>query len=288
MDDRDYQLLLDLFESKNITKVARKHYLSQPAMTKRIQRIEAELGAPLLLRGKTGVIFTAAGERLIPYCRQIVQQAQCLRDAVQQSQGVVGGTLNVFASINYGHYRLPTAIKLYAKRYPQVEINVSTGKSKHIYQQFLRQQDCLAILRGELGWDGEMLPLSTEPMCLVTSHENTGRPLHEYSYIGHHTDASVVAEIERWGREQGLSLRTTRLWVDDINSCKEMTRCGIGWCILPRICLDDFDGEVRELTFADGTPMTRSTYVLYRGAYAQLQQVRLFLEVLAENERAYA
>lgn len=287
MDDRDYQFLLDLFETKNITRVAQKHFLSQPAMTKRIKNIEQELGCELVLRSKKGVIFTAAGESILPHCRAMVQQRHEMSSVLNRLQGVVGGSLNIYSSLNYGHYRLPAALKLYSCRYPLVDINIVTGKSKNIYHQLLKQEDCIAIMRGEMDWAGERILLSTEPMCLIYSHENAERPLASYNYISHHTDSSVLSDIERWASEQGLPLIGTKLWVDDINSCKEMAQCGIGWCILPKICLDDFDGEIHNLFFADGTPFLRNTYALLRESYARLQQVQLFVDILLENERAY-
>lgn len=45
MNEQDYQLLIDLYETKNITKVADQHFLTQPALTKRLRRIEEELGS---------------------------------------------------------------------------------------------------------------------------------------------------------------------------------------------------------------------------------------------------
>ena len=287
MDDRDYQFLLDLYETKNITRVAQKHYLSQPAMTKRMKNIEEELGCQLFLRSKKGVIFTADGERIIPHCQSIVRQSHALRNTINQMQGVVGGSLNIYCSFNYGHYRLPAALKIFSQRYPLVDINIATGKSKNIYQQFAKREDCIFIMRGEQKWDEGKLLLATEPICLIYSYENIGRPLHEYNYIGHQTDATVEEQIHQWAGERNLPLHNTRFWVDDISSCKEMVRCGIGWCILPKICLEDFEGVVEELSFADSTPFTRNTYVLFRESYGQLQQVQLFLKVLQENEECY-
>lgn len=84
MDEKDYRFLIDLYEAKNISKVAQMHFLSQPAMTKRIKRIEQELGCELLLRTKKGVLFTAFGEKIIPYCRSMVQQSQALRSSINQ------------------------------------------------------------------------------------------------------------------------------------------------------------------------------------------------------------
>ena len=57
MDSRDCQFLIDLYEMKSITKVAQKYYLSQPAMTKRLQRLEEEFGCTILLRRKKGAKF---------------------------------------------------------------------------------------------------------------------------------------------------------------------------------------------------------------------------------------
>ena len=68
--------------------------------------------------------------------------------------------------------------------------------------------------------------------------------------------------------------------MDDIDTCKEMARHGLGWCILPQICLDDFDGYWEKLFLADGSPFVRNTYVLYKKPYGQLPQIRRFLDYL--------
>ena len=52
MDEKDYELLLDLNETKNITKTASRLYMTQPAITKRIQKMEEELSCQLFLRSK--------------------------------------------------------------------------------------------------------------------------------------------------------------------------------------------------------------------------------------------
>ncbi|MEG0803504.1 MAG: LysR family transcriptional regulator, partial [Pygmaiobacter sp.] len=95
MDNRDFQILIDLYECKNITKVAQQHFISQPAMTKRLQKIEEALGAELLLRSPKGVIFTPVGEAVIPFCRTMIQQSHAMLSTVNQLHGVVGGTINV-------------------------------------------------------------------------------------------------------------------------------------------------------------------------------------------------
>ncbi|WP_368282750.1 substrate-binding domain-containing protein, partial [Enterocloster lavalensis] len=126
--------------------------------------------------------------------------------------------------------------------------------------------------------------LSEEPVCLVTAREHAGEPLNSYPYIGRHTDAGFYDKIQLWRAENGCQESRTNLWVDDIGSCLEMVSRGIGWSILPEICLKQFDGQITPLYFKDGTPFTRSSHILYKHDYFELPQVKKFIqEVLARE-----
>ncbi|WP_406542465.1 LysR family transcriptional regulator [Clostridium ljungdahlii] len=52
MDEKDYKLILTLYKLKNITKTSEKLFITQPALTKRIKKIEKDLGTDLLIRSK--------------------------------------------------------------------------------------------------------------------------------------------------------------------------------------------------------------------------------------------
>jgi len=289
MDDMDYKILLDLHEYRNITKVAQINFVSQPAITKRIKRIEQELKCKLIHSSKKGVLFTAAGENIIPYCRNILRQVQSLRHSMNEMQGVIGGSINVISSPNYCRFRLPSAIKLYSQRYPMVDINIITvTKSNEVYYKLLEHEDYIGIIRGETNWAGESILLASEPVCLICSHKNANRPLNEYKYIRRNTDSNMSAQISKWAKENNISLHNTSLCLDDISTCKKVVQSGIGWCILPSICLDDFDGKIEKLSFSDGTPFVRNTYALFHNTYYKLPQVKLFIDTLIENEKNYS
>ena len=280
MDDRDYQLIVDLYRLKNVTLAAAKHYMSQPAMTKRINGIEAELGAKLMLRGRHGVVITAFGESIVPYCQSILEQRRQMLCALSSAMGEVGGTLNVLCSAYFSHYRLPDVLLRYTRLYPKVKLSIATAKSGPVFEQLRGREDCVGIVRGEYPWAEKRVLLSSEPMCLIRGGENVRKPLGQYAYISHRTDGELTAQAARWAREQGLPVLESAFLVDDIHACKEMVRRGIGWSILPSICLHDFDGEAEPLRFADGTPFVRNTYALCHEAYAGLDQVSLFLNAL--------
>ena len=287
MNDQDYQFLIDLYETGSITRAAQQQFLTQPAMTKRLRRIEEELGCQLLLRSKRGVTFTATGETVVRYCQQIVQIREQMKNEINHSRGVVGGSLRVGTSMNYGRYRLPGALRRYQQLYPMVYVRIITGHSRDLYHMMLDGKLSLAIVRGNFPWNEGSILLSAEPICLVRSFENLDKPLSEYPYISHHTDADEEKRIEQWLLENHVA-RNSRIWIDDIASCREMAQAGLGWTIIPSICLDGFRGEVTPLYGKDGTPFLRNTCVLYRNACRELQQVTLFLRVLAEEDASQA
>lgn len=69
-----------------------------------------------------------------------------------------------------------------------------------------------------------------------------------------------------------------------LSTCVAMVKAGLGWSIVPEICLSYFDGIAEPLFFADDTPLTRSTYLLYRRREAELPQVRAFIQTVCERE----
>ncbi len=287
MNEQDYHFLLNLYETKNITKMAQQQFLTQPAMTKRIRRIEEELGCQLVLRSKRGVTFTAVGEEVIRYCRGMMHMTEQLKNSINTYQGIVGGSLNLGCSLNYCRYRLSDALHTYQELYPLVEIGIRTGRSRALYRMLQEGEISIAIIRGNYTWEEGSMLLYSEPICLVRSIENADRPLSDYPFIGHHTDADEEKRMELWAQENGLSLQHTKLWIDDITSCREMARAGLGWTILPSICLDNFQGIATPLYFKDGTPLRRNTYVFYRDSQYKLQQVHLFLDILTESVSAF-
>ena len=129
MDEKDLLIFLTLAETGNLTRTAEKLYLAQPTLSKRLQNMEAELGAQLFLRSKHGVALTPAGEAARETIQKTVDDFEALREHIQQSKGGVGGTLRVEASIDYSNYRLPKILADYTARYPNVNLKVSTAET---------------------------------------------------------------------------------------------------------------------------------------------------------------
>ena len=63
MNTRELEYILAIAKEKSISKAAEKLYVTQPALSLFLTRLESQLGTPLFIRGASGLIPTFAGER---------------------------------------------------------------------------------------------------------------------------------------------------------------------------------------------------------------------------------
>lgn len=284
MDEKDFELIIDLAKTCNITKSAQQLYTTQSALTKRVQKIEDELGAQLFFRTKKGLLVTPLLEEILPHMHTITDAAEKLRNLAASWDNEVAGTLNVGISSNYARYRLPKVLEEYMARYPKVDIRINSHRSPILYKSLMDNSISVAIIRGEYLWgDGDIL-LSEEPLCLVVSKDHAHTPLDQLPYIARETDAGYISDLSRWRNENGLRPSKSDLVISDVPTVITLVERGMGWAVLPAICLEDFRGVIRPLKFKDGKAFIRRTHILYRNGHYELPQVRAFIEVAQRHE----
>lgn len=285
MNEQDLEILLMLDKYKNITKTAEKLHVTQPALTRHIKQLEESLGVELLFRSRNGVVFTPLGESIIPKILELSRGFRDMREYLDSNRGYIGGSLKAGISINYAQYRLSGFLKQYTSLYPKVNIEIRTANSLNIYKSFLNKDLSVVIMRGEYSWNEGSQLLSREPVYIVSMEDFDLDDLRTRNYIRRDTENAFLMGAERWFEENGVSPRHN-LYVDNITTALQMVKAGLGWAILPAICLDDFKGYRRPIVYQDGTPFLRNSYVLYRNSYQELPQVELFIKELVAYEAA--
>lgn len=285
MDEKDFEMLNILNKTKNITYAAEQLYITQSALSKRIKAIEKELGIEILIRSRQGVRFTPAGEAVLAYSTSAAREMEKMRRSLDSIQNEICGTLNAGISVNFAQYKLPDILADYHNKYPKVNLCITTGQSRHLYQQMMDNSLDIAVLRGEYPWDGIQFLLSQENICMICNREYHNTPLPDYLYIGHKTDTIQTAMLTRWMREHGLNHHVNGFYLDNITTCAEMVKRGLGWSLLPEIALENFDGCINPCTFENGEPLIRRTYILCQREAMELPQIVAFMEILKANRQ---
>lgn len=283
MDERDFELLATLKETRNITHAADLLYVTQYSLSKRISAIEQELGVTLILRSRQGIHFTPEGEEVLRRTAEAAHQLRLMRETIDASRGYVCGTLNAGISINYALYCLPDILADYQTRYPHVITHIQTDYSRNLYTRLLSGAIDVAILRGEYEWTGSKILLGRENICAICPGREQILPLHQLPYIGRKTDRMFEREMAQWMREQHFLPERQGIYADNITTCVELVSRGLGWSIVPEICLKNFTGSVFPLSFQNGEPFVRSTYLMYYDTVVALPQVKAFIDTVKKQ-----
>lgn len=283
MDETDFALLRTLDETRNVTHAAERLFITQSALSKRIKALEDELGCELLVRSRRGVTFTPAGEMALAHAMRAERELSQLRRNIAAFGNTVSGSLSACFSINYASEQLPYALAQYRASYPQVRLNVRTGRSSDLMELMQKNLADLAVVRGEFPWSGPRRLIDTEPIYVVRATEHEGRRLSDLPYIDHQTDAAQEQLINRWMRERGLTRHPDAIRIDNLTACATLVELGMGWALLPKIALRDFHGLMEPCAFADGTPLTRTMYALWQKDADGLPQVRTLVDLLCNG-----
>lgn len=277
MNQRDIELLLSLEQTKNITATSENFFITQSALSKRLNALEAELQVQIVLRSRHGVQFTPAGEIVLKRIHQIHQQFGLMQSELTEITHEVTGSLKIGVSYNFARYQFSQVLAGFKKKYPKVAISVQTANSPRFADDLHSEKLDLVISRGRYSGNKNRTLLMTEPVYLACRQETTLTDLPAQPYIVHHTDKLLESEQDRWLSEHHLLSKIhTDLTIDNIITVADLVEAGIGWSILPEICLNNFSGYKTPLTFKDGTKFERSTFISENQESSQLVQVKAF------------
>ncbi len=120
----DIGVFIEVIDSGSLTRAGARLGMSKSMISRRLARLEAELGAPLLARTTRGLSLTEAGADFRPYAERMVADLQSARDALSR-QGDVTGRLRLALPMSFGNSHLAPVLAELAARHPQLEISAS-------------------------------------------------------------------------------------------------------------------------------------------------------------------
>lgn len=125
MDQFDY--ILAVAEERNLTKAAERMFISQPAMTLRIKRLEEELGIKIFDRSKIPLEITAEGELYLTEMRKIKAMEEKLFYTLLSTKHTGSQQLTIGIGINRGRFWLPLLLPALSTIHPQLSIQTQEG-----------------------------------------------------------------------------------------------------------------------------------------------------------------
>lgn len=127
-----YKIFYDVAKSGSISKASKNLYISQPAISKSIKKLEEELNVQLFHRGLNGVELTDKGKRLLYFVEKSFNNLIIAERDMIETENLQRGKLSIGMPSNIGSFFLFDKIIEFHKRFPNIEITIITGSTNKL------------------------------------------------------------------------------------------------------------------------------------------------------------
>jgi LysR family hydrogen peroxide-inducible transcriptional activator len=203
------QYVLAVAEHKNFTLAAEKCFVTQPTLSMQIQKVEEELGIQIFDRTKKPIQMTDIGQKIVNQAKNIVNEADRIKDIVEQQKGFIGGEFRLGIIPTVMPTLLPMFLKNFIKKYPKVKLIIEELNTDEIVSR---------LKNGNLDAAIAATPLEEEKIKEIVLYYE---PFVAYLPEGHVSSAKDEIEIDDLQLDEILLLQDGHCFREGIlNLCR--------------------------------------------------------------------
>lgn len=230
----EMRTFLLLAEEGSIQKVARRLPLTQPAVTRQIQRLEQSLGVELLDRRQKPPQFTPAGQEVLRRSREILAAYAELRSVAGRAEPE--GTLRLGVANGLADDGFATIVAAAAARFPRVLVRLGAGWSQPMIEQVRRGQLDAAFVLSPEAPSGGAVSIGRESLAVIAREDRST------SGQGFDAECGWILSPEPCGARRALISALARRGqhlqiaaeVQDAGLQLALVREGLGFGLMPR------------------------------------------------------
>lgn len=289
MNLKELHYIQCIAKHRNITKAARELYISQPTLSKHLQKLEAELGCKLFSRIDNSYLPTYAGKRYLVYVENMISMNMDWEKELKDINQCNEGELNVAFPPMRSSCMIPAIMPLFHGKYPNIRINCM--EEPYAIQEKLLMEDQIDLaIFSEFEHHPKLTyeSLGKEEILLVVSPNhplaNSGEyhPKSDYPYINltlFSEDDFILHFPQQFTGNMALELfrkhhiqPNISLHTRNTQTAVSLAMQGMGVCFAPETYVKNMYFEIQPVCFSLGKPGVYSTLsIAYpKGAYMPL------------------
>lgn len=136
MENKDFEYVLLIAQEKSLSKAAEKLYITQPALSLFLSRLEEHLQVRLFERTRMGLTPTYAGEKYIDFARRSIALNRNFDQELCEIRAERKGQIRIGTSPHIGSIVLPDVLSSFQRRYPNIETVIKEGTS-HVLERLI-------------------------------------------------------------------------------------------------------------------------------------------------------
>lgn len=285
------RVFVTVVDAGSLSAAADKLDLSRPVVTRYVAELEQWTGARLLHRTTRRLSLTAAGEELLPRCRQVLELAGDMQAAVRHPAEAPSGQLRITASTSFAQSQLAGAVADYVRRYPGVAVDlVLLDRAVNLVDERI---DLAIRVSAEIDPNliARRLSVCRSVVCATPAYLKAhGQPqrveeLAQRNCLTHSYFGRSLWNFTRKADGQPVSVAVAgNLSTNDASSLMALARAGAGIAMLPTYLTSGLlqSGELVSL-FPDHEPQVLGVYAVYASRKHMPSALRTLLDFLAER-----
>jgi DNA-binding transcriptional LysR family regulator len=276
MNLHDLETFVSIAQLGGVTRAAGQLHRSQPAITRRINLLEGQLGAPLFERGRGGAMLTEAGRTFLPYAQAVLAALKDGTQAVQALQSEDHGAVSLAIVGTLAGTTIVKQLRRFSARHRKARLELRTANSFEVSDMVRRGEVSLGLRYfGDPSPELVCRQISEERIVVVCSahHQWSGKRLRDPQQLRsdqwlslpmtRHRD-SFAHVVARQLASAGLD-DVPVMAIDSMTAQKRLIEAGIGIALLPESSVHE-ELRLGTLRTIDVSHLqtTVPIYVLYR------------------------
>lgn len=180
------EYVYEIYKTGSFSKAAKNLYISQPALSACINKLEKEMNCQLFDRSIHPIALTEVGQIYIETYEKMASLEQSFHNRLSEINDLKTGHLTVAGASFFSSYMLPSILKVYSEIYPSITIDIVESDSITLYDMALDKRIDLILDAGEYDkdlFDSEYI--MTEQVILAVPASdllNTSLAGYQFSY----------------------------------------------------------------------------------------------------------
>ena len=147
-DGKEY--VYAVYEEKSFSKAAQKLYITQPALSTAIMKVEKKIGSPIFDRSTSPIGLTPSGEVYIDAIEKLFALEQNTLNQLNNLNGLLAGKLSVGGTNYFTSFLLPGLLGEFSRKYPQIKIELMEGTTAQLTEKLMGEELDLMLDNSEL------------------------------------------------------------------------------------------------------------------------------------------
>jgi LysR family hydrogen peroxide-inducible transcriptional activator len=169
----ELKFIVALAKARNFRKAAENCFVSQPALSLAVKKLEDELGVLLFERSRSDVTMTVVGELVVEQAIRVIDEANRVKEIAKQGNNQLAGALKLGVIYSVGPYLLPEIIPVLRKTAPEMPLIVEENLTSNLEMQLRNGVIDVAIIALPFEIPGvKTLPLYEEEFVVVVPSEH--------------------------------------------------------------------------------------------------------------------